>query len=294
MDLHAIGAADARRSSRRTGGAESGTECPRQILPKRSIIRAPSTSRFHHGFAPAAGTCLVEARYANRSRISCCESVSSCPSGIIEVVDGLIASMSSRGTTIRSLAVWMTSDASFCSRMIPEISRPSVVATIRQRVVAAHGGTRVQDVFQDVVGIGPVRAGQLGADVAAGVIKLVARQAGAVEDGPASRQSRPAAPGPRRAATCTWPGERPWFSTSAGPCPRPFRAARDAAIAEGLQLPGDRDAHVAPGNLPAPDGLEQRQRPRRAGGQRRDRIVTLGRDIRRNGCKMISGVAGSS
>jgi plasmid stabilization system protein ParE len=58
-----------------------------------------------YGFPPAACTCLVEARYANRSRISCCESISNCPSGIIEAVDDLIASMSSRGTTIRSLAV---------------------------------------------------------------------------------------------------------------------------------------------------------------------------------------------
>ena len=101
-----------------------------------------------------------------------------------------------------------------------------MVATLVSGVVAAHGGARVQDVFEDVVGIGAVRAGQLGADVAAGIKELVARQAGAVEDGPAARRVRRRVLSRRRAPTCTWPPGRPWLSRSAGPCPRRLRAAR--------------------------------------------------------------------
>ena len=114
-----------------------------------------------------------------------------------------MASTSSRGTTIRSLAVWMTRDVAVCSRMMPG-DQPAVGGRhARQRVVAAHGGARVEDVFEDVVGIGAVRAGQLGADVAAGVEEPVARQAGAVEDGPAARWVRRRIRRWQRAATCT-------------------------------------------------------------------------------------------
>ena len=94
--------------------------------------------------------------------------------------------MSSRGRTIRSLAVWMVKDRSFCSRMMPETRRPSVVATLVSGVFAGDGCAGVEDVLEDVVGIGPVGAGEIGADVAAAVEEPVALMAGAVEDEPAS------------------------------------------------------------------------------------------------------------
>ena len=93
--------------------------------------------------------------------------------------------MSSRGRTIRSLAVWIVSEWSFCSRMMPGDEAAVGGGDVGQGVFACDGGAGVEDVFEDVVGIGPVRAGQLGADVAAGVEEAVALEAGPVEHEPA-------------------------------------------------------------------------------------------------------------
>ena len=218
-------------------------------------------------FRPAGSAyrCLVEARYANRSRTSRVDSGSSRPSGIIEVVDGLMASTSSRGKTTRSLAVWMTSDVGVCSRMIPDTRRPSVVATLVSSVVPAHGGARVEDVFEDVVGIGAVRAGQLGADVAAGIKELVARQAGAVEDGPATRRVRRRVLGGREHRLVLAHQGGLGFRRRLDLAPDGFEPRANPRIGEGQQLAGDRDAHIAARDATAFDGLQERQRPRRGG-----------------------------
>ena len=98
----------------------------------------------------------------------------------------------------------MTSDVGVCSRMMPGYQAAVGGRHVGHGVVPAHGGAGVQDVFEDVVGIGAVRAGQLGADVAAGVEELVARQARAVKNGPAARGSRRRILQWKRALTCTW------------------------------------------------------------------------------------------
>ena len=96
---------------------------------------------------------------------------------------------------IRSLAVWMTSDV---GRLLADDAGDQAAVGGRhvgQRVVLADGRAGVENVFEDVVGIGPVRAGELGTDVAASVKEPVARQAGTVEDGPPARQRPRADPG---------------------------------------------------------------------------------------------------
>ena len=190
-----------------------------------------------------------------------------------------MASRSSRGRTIRSLAVWMTRDG--VGLLADDSGDQSAVGgrQIRERVVAAHGGARVQDVFEDVVGIGTVRAGQLGADVAAGVVEPVARKAGSVENGPASRRvGRLVSIGSEHRLVL---GHQGGFCLRGrlDLAPDGFESLVDPPIGEGLQLAGDGDAHVAAGDLPTLDGLEQRQRPRWAGGQGGDRIVALGRGV---------------
>ena len=186
--------------------------------------------------------------------------------------------MSSRGTTIRSLAVWITSEASFCSRMIPEIKPAVGHRQIGERVIPAHGGTRVQNVFENVVGICPVRARQVGADVAARVIELVACEARPIEDGPPSRQVGRLIRG--RGQQRFVLGQRePALAFEVGcTLPQTFSSCSlDPPVAKGLQLAGDRDAHVAPGNLPAAECTPAAHFAH-AGSRRqsRDRILTLG------------------
>ena len=57
---------------------------------------------------------------------------------------------------------------------------------VSEGVFAGDGGAGVEDVFEDVVGIGTVGAGQLGSNVAAAIEEFVALVAGAFEDEAAS------------------------------------------------------------------------------------------------------------
>jgi len=57
---------------------------------------------------------------------------------------------------------------------------------VSEGVFAGDGGAGVEDVFEDVVGIGTVGAGQVGSDVAAAIEEFVALVAGVFEDKSAS------------------------------------------------------------------------------------------------------------
>ena len=152
-----------------------------------------------------------------------------------------------------------------------------MVATLVTRVVAAHGGARVQDVFENVVGIGTVRAGQLGADVAAGIEELVARQAGAVEDRPALRGVRRWVLAWKRASTCTCATRAALVFDVGWTLPQTASSrGRIRGSAKAQQLAGDRDTQIAARDAAALDGLQKRERPAGAGSQRGDRIGTLG------------------
>jgi hypothetical protein len=57
---------------------------------------------------------------------------------------------------------------------------------VGEGVFPRDGGTRVEDVLEDIAGIGTVGAGQVGSDIAAAIEEPVALIAGAFEDESAS------------------------------------------------------------------------------------------------------------
>ena len=78
------------------------------------------------------------------------------------------------------------------------MTRPSVGGDDRGLILLGDHGAGVEDVRQQVVEVGAVGAGEVGADLAADAEEGVALLAGLGEDGPAERQVGPAGVGLRQ------------------------------------------------------------------------------------------------
>ena len=97
------------------------------------------------------------------------------------------SSISLLGRVIVSLAVTSVIVSLSSARMIPVSTRPSVGGDHVGLIVLADQGARVEDVGEQVVEVGAVRAGQVGPDLAADAEEGVALLADLGEDGAAER-----------------------------------------------------------------------------------------------------------
>ena len=108
-------------------------------------------------------------------------------SGIIDCSLVRRSSTSLLGSVIVSLAVTSVIASLSSARMIPVSTRPSVGGDHVRQIVLADQGAGVEDVREQVVEVGPVRAGQVGADLAADAEEGVALLADLGEDRPPER-----------------------------------------------------------------------------------------------------------